>query len=336
MSLPGVVQNNGIETVTSMKFSILAALVCALFSPLASAQNYPSKPIRWIVPSTPGDGSDAMGRMIADRLSREIGQTVFIENKPGAGGVLGSEFTAKSAPDGYTMIVGNAGSHGVNAGIYTKLNYDVVKDFTPVALICTTPNVLVVNPSVKVKTMAEFLAYAKANPGKLNYASGGVGSSAHMSAELFKSMAGIDMAHIPYKGSAPAVNALMADESQVMVGNLPPWSALIKSGKVQALAVTTPKRHHSLPDVPAMSETLPGFDTLAWFGVLAPAGTPKAVVTRINALVNQALEHPDVKAKLATLACDPAPSTPEAFATRVTADVARWKKLASERNIRAD
>jgi tripartite-type tricarboxylate transporter receptor subunit TctC len=157
-----------------------------------------------------------------------------------------------------------------------------------------------------------------------------------MSAELFKSMVGIDMAHIPYKGSAPAVNALMADESQVMIGNLPPWSALIKSGKVQALAVTTPKRHHSLPDVPAMSETFPGFDTQAWFGVLAPAGTPKAVVTRINTLVNQALEHPDVKAKLATLACDPAPSTPEAFATRVTADVARWKKLASERNIRAD
>jgi tripartite-type tricarboxylate transporter receptor subunit TctC len=157
-----------------------------------------------------------------------------------------------------------------------------------------------------------------------------------MSAELFKSMAGIDMAHIPYKGSAPAVNALMADESQVMVGNLPPWSALIKSGKVQALAVTTPKRHHSLPDVPAMAETLPGFDTLAWFGVLAPAGTPKAVITRINALVNQALEHPDVKAKLATLACDPAPSTPEAFAARVSGDVVRWKKLAAERNIRAD
>jgi tripartite-type tricarboxylate transporter receptor subunit TctC len=316
--------------------ALACAAICALGSPLAHAQSYPSKPIRWIVPSTPGDGSDITGRLLADKISRELGQPVVIDNKPGAGGVLGSEAAAKSAPDGYTMIVGNAGSHGVNAGIYTKLNYDVVKDFAPVAMICTTPNVMVVNPSVKVKTLAEFLAYAKANPGKLNYASGGVGSSAHMSAELFKSMAGIDMAHIPYKGSAPAVNALMADESQVMVGNLPPWSALIKSGKVQALAVTTPKRHHSLPDVPAMAETLPGFDTLAWFGVLAPAGTPKAVITRINALVNQALEHPDVKAKLATLACDPAPSTPEAFAARVSGDVVRWKKLASERNIRAD
>lgn len=323
-----------------MKLTSTLALACGLFyalgSSMAMAQNYPSKPIRWIVPSTPGDGSDGMGRLIADRISREIGQTIFIENKPGAGGVLGSEAAAKSAPDGYTMIVGNAGSHGVNAGIYTKLNYDVVKDFVPVAMICTTPNVLVVNSSVKVKTLAEFLAYAKANPGRLNYASGGIGSSAHMSAELFKSMAGIDMVHIPYKGSAPAVNALMADESQVMVGNLPPWSAQIKSGKVQALAVTTPKRHHSLPDVPAMAETLPGFDTLAWFGILAPAGTPNEAVRRINTLVNQALEHPDVKARLSTLACDPAPSTPEAFAARVTRDVARWKQLAAERNIRAD
>ena len=311
-------------------------LSCALGSPLALAQTYPSKPLRWIVPSTPGDGSDITGRLIAERLSRELGQPVLIDNKPGAGGVLGSELAAKAAPDGYTMIVGNAGSHGVNAGIYSKLNYDVVKDFVPVAMICTTPNVMVVSPNTKVKTVAEFVAYAKANPGKVNYASGGVGSSAHLSAELFKSMSGADMTHIPYKGSAPAVAGVLSDEVQVMIGNLPPWSAQIKAGKVQALAVTTAQRHHSLPDTPALAESLPGFETIAWFGVLAPAGTPKAVVTRINALVNQALEQPEVKARLATLACDPAPATPEAFATRVTTDVARWKKLAAERNIRAD
>ena len=311
-------------------------LSCALGSPLALAQTYPAKPLRWIVPSTPGDGSDITGRLIAERLSRELGQPVLIDNKPGAGGVLGSELAAKAAPDGYTMIVGNAGSHGVNAGIYSKLNYDVVKDFVPVAMICTTPNVMVVSPNTKVKTVAEFVAYAKANPGKVNYASGGVGSSAHLSAELFKSMSGADMTHIPYKGSAPAVAGVLSDEVQVMIGNLPPWSAQIKAGKVQALAVTTAQRHHSLPDTPALAESLPGFETIAWFGVLAPAGTPKAVVTRINALVNQALEQPEVKARLATLACDPAPATPEAFATRVTTDVARWKKLAAERNIRAD
>jgi len=300
------------------------------------AQIYPTKPIRWVVPSTPGDGSDVTGRLLADKISRELGQAVVIDNKPGAGGVLGSDAVAKSPADGYTMIVGNAGSHGVNAGIYSKLPYDVVKDFVPVALICTTPNVMVVSPNTKAKSVAEFVALAKANPGKLNYASGGVGSSAHLSAELFKSMTGTEITHIPYKGSAPAVSALLADESQVMIGNLPPWAAQIKAGKVQALAVTTAKRHTSLPDVPALNESLPGFETVAWFGVLAPAATPKSVVERMNAVINQALDQADVKARLATLSCDPAPGTPETFAQRVNADVARWKKLASERNIRAD
>lgn len=314
----------------------IAGVVLSLTSQMAGAQSYPSKPIRWVVPSTPGDGSDVTGRLIADKISRELGQPVVVDNKPGAGGVLGSEIVAKSTGDGYTMIVGNAGSHGVNAGIYTKLNYDVVKDFVPVAMICTTPNVMVVSPNTRVKTVAEFVAFAKANPGKVNYASGGVGSSAHLSAELFKSMTGVEMTHIPYKGSAPAVAGVLSDEVQVMIGNLPPWSAQIKAGKVQALAVTTGKRHHSLPEVPALTESLPGFETVAWFGILAPAGTPRAIVERMNLLINQALEQPDVKARLATLSCDPAPVTPDAFATRVSSDVARWKKLAAEKNIRAD
>jgi tripartite-type tricarboxylate transporter receptor subunit TctC len=321
---------------TVLKAALNATFVGALWGGSALAQTYPNKPIRWVVPSTPGDGSDITGRIIAERLSRELGQPVVIDNKPGAGGVLGTEAAARSAPDGYTMIVGNAGSHGVNAGIYTKLPYDVVKDFVPVAMICTTPNVMVVSPSVKARNVAEFVALAKANPGKFNYASGGVGSSAHLSAELFKSLTGTDLTHIPYKGSAPAVAGLLGDEVQVMIGNLPPWSAQIKAGRVQALAVSTAQRHHSLPEVPALAESLPGFETLAWFGVLAPAGTPRAVVERINTLVNQALEQPEIKARLATLACDPAPSTPEAFASRVSGDVARWKKLATEKNIRAD
>jgi tripartite-type tricarboxylate transporter receptor subunit TctC len=289
-----------------------------------------------VVPSTPGDGSDLTGRLIAEKISRELGQPVIIDNKPGAGGVLGSELVAKSAPDGYTMIVGNAGSHGVNAGIYSKLNYDVVKDFIPVALFCTTPNVMVVSPNTRAKSVAEFTSLAKSSPGQYNYASGGVGSSAHLSAELYKSMTGTFLTHIPYRGSAPAVAGLLGEEVQVMIGNLPPWSAHIKAGKVKALAVTSAKRHPSLPDVPALGEILPGFETVAWFGVLAPANTPKAVVERINALVNQALEQPDVKARFDTLLCDPAPGTAESFSARVSADVARWKKLAAERNIRAD
>ncbi len=313
-------------------------LVCWAAGALAPvfAQTYPAKPVRWVVPSTPGDGSDITGRLIADRISRDLGQPVVIDNKPGAGGVLGSDAVAKAAPDGYTMIVGNAGSHGVNAGIYAKLPYDVVKDFVPVALICTTPNVMVVSPSIKAANVADFIAYAKANPGRVNYASGGVGSSAHLSAELFKSLTGVEMTHIPYKGAAPAVAAVLAGESQVMIGNLPPWAAQIKAGRVQALAVTTAQRHHSLPEVPALAEALPGFETLAWFGVLAPAGTPPAVVERMNRVINQALEQPEVKARLAGLSCDPAPTSAQAFAARVSGDVARWKKLAAEKNIRAD
>lgn len=311
-------------------------LTCSICALGVQAQSWPSKPIRWVVPSTPGDGSDLTGRLIAEKISRELGQPVIIDNKPGAGGVLGSELVAKSAPDGYTMIVGNAGSHGVNAGIYSKLNYDVVKDFIPVALFCTTPNVMVVSPNTRAKSVAEFTALAKSSPGQYNYASGGVGSSAHLSAELYKSMTGTFLTHIPYRGSAPAVAGLLGEEVQVMIGNLPPWSAHIKAGKVKALAVTSAKRHPSLPDVPALGETLPGFETVAWFGVLAPANTPKAVVDRINALVNQALEQPDVKARFDTLLCDPAPGTAESFSARVSADVARWKKLAAERNIRAD
>ena len=319
-----------------MKASLALLLALNLGVPAASAQAWPSKPIRWVVPSTPGDGSDVMGRLIAEKIGRELGQTVVIDNKPGAGGVLGSEFVAKSAADGYTMIVGNAGSHGINAAIYTKLNYDVVKDFVPVALICTAPNVMVVSPGTKAVNVAEFVAFARANAGKVNYASGGIGSSSHLSGELFKSLAGVEMTHIPYKGASPAVTAVLADEVNVMIGNLPPWSAHIKAGKVQALAVTTAKRHASLPDVPALAETLPGFETVAWFGVLAPAGTPKAVVERVNAVINQALELADVKARLATLGCDPAGTTPEAFAGRVNGDVTRWKKLATEKQIRAD
>ena len=314
----------------------LALALALAAAPAAWAQAWPSKPIRWVVPSAPGDGSDTTGRLIAEKIGRELGQSVVIDNKPGAGGVLGSEFAAKAAPDGYTMIVGNAGSHGINAAIYTKLNYDVVKDFVPVALICTAPNVMVASPGSKVTNVAEFVAYAKANAGKVNYASGGIGSSSHLSAELFKSLAGVEMTHIPYKGASPAVAAVLADEVSVMIGNLPPWSAQIKAGKVRALAVTTATRHASLPEVPALAESLPGFETVAWFGVLAPTGTPKAAIDRVNAAVNAALGDAEVKARLASLGCDPAGATPEVFASRVNGDVARWKKLAAEKQIRAD
>lgn len=324
---------------TQSKFWRLnAALALLAMTGLCSAQvqSYPNKPIRWVVPSTPGDGSDSTGRLIADQVSRELGQPVVIDNKPGAGGVLGSEAVAKSPADGYTMIVGNAGSHGINAAIYSKLNYDVVKDFAAVGLICTTPNVMVVGPGIQARTVNEFVAFAKASGGKLNYASGGVGSSAHLSAELFKSLTGVEMMHIPYKGSSPAVAGLLSGEVAMMIGNLPPWSAQIKAGRVNALAVSTAKRHPSMPDVPALAESYPQFETVAWFGVLAPAGTPTAIIERVNVAINKALVQPEVRARLITMGCDPAPGTADSLASRIQNDVTRWKKLAAEKQIRAD
>jgi tripartite-type tricarboxylate transporter receptor subunit TctC len=287
------------------------------------------------VPSSPGDGSDTFGRLLAERVGNALGQTIVVQARPGAGGIVGSEYVAKAAPDGYTMVVGNAGSHGINAAIYEHLPYDVQKDFVPVALICTAPNVMVVSPSVKARNVREFIDYLKKNPGKVDYASGGVGSSAQMSAELFKSVAGVDMMQVPYKGATPATASILANETQVMIGNLPPWLPLLKSGKVHALAVTSLQRDPALPDVPPLSDTLPGFETVAWFGVLAPAGTPPAIVDLMNKQINAALAQQDLRNKLEQLSCTPSPDTPQAFAARIDADITRWKALARKMNIHA-
>jgi len=320
----------------NMPLTTALAFGLALAASTAFAQSYPERPVRWIVPSAPGDGSDTTARLIGALVARELGQPVVIENKPGAGGVIGSESAATSQPNGYTMIVGNAGSHAINAAIYTKLRYDVVKDFEPVALFCTAPNVMVVSPAVKANTVPEFAAYARANPDMLNYASGGVGSSAHMSAELFKSITGTKLTHVPYKGSGPAIMAVLSDEAQVMIGNLPPWLTQIKAGKAKALAVTSARRNENLPDVPTMSEYYPGFETEAWFGLFAPRNTPRAVIDRMNAAVNKVLAEPAVKEQLGSLSCEPAPMSPEAFRSRLAAEVARWKELAASNHITVD
>jgi tripartite-type tricarboxylate transporter receptor subunit TctC len=317
-------------------FAGLAAALAVFSTSAPAASQYPDKPIRWVVPSSPGDGGDVTARLIAQKVSVTLGQSIVIENRPGAGGVLGSQFVAQSAPDGYTMVVGNAGSHEINAAIYHNLHYKVVDDFAPVALFCTAPNVMVVSSEIEAKDVPAFVALAKSEPGKLNYASGGVGSSSHMSAELFKKITGTDIRHIPFKGSTPAVSALVANQVQVMIGNLPPWVELIKSGKVRALAVTSSKRDPALPNVPTMSEYYPGFETVAWFGLLTPAATPKAVVDKVNAAVNDALKQKDVQDLLANLSCAPAPGTPAAFSERIKTNVARWQKLAKDIGISAD
>jgi tripartite-type tricarboxylate transporter receptor subunit TctC len=310
-------------------------LVAALALPCAA--QFPERPVKIVAPSTPGDAPDVIARALAERLGAALGQPVVVENKPGAGGVVGSEYAAKAPADGYTLIMGNAGSHSVNAALYTKLSYDPVADFASVALVATAPNIMVVNPAVPARTVAEFIAYAKANPGKLNYASGGNGSSAHLSAELFKLMAGIDMTHIPYKGASPAIADVIAGNAQVFIGNLPPVLPQVKAGNLRALGVTTLTRSPELPDVPTIAESgVPGYETVAWFGVFAPAATPKATVTRLNAEINRIVSTAEFRDLLARLGTSPAPGTPEAFAARIAADVAKWKRVVAAGKISVD
>ena len=314
----------------------VAAVLLAAFAGNAAAQ-YPGKPIHIVVPSAPGDGSDLTARLISDKLSTALGQPVIIDNKLGAGGVVGTEFAARQPPDGYTLIMANAGSHAINAALYSKLSYDPAKDFAAVALVAVSPNMMSVNPSLPVKSVGEFIAYAKAHPGTINYASGGNGSSAHLSAELFKSMTGVQMNHVPYKGSTPALTDLIGGQVQVMIGNLPPMLPHVKSGKLRALAVTTAKRYPGLPDVPTVAESgLTGFETVAWFGLFAPAGTPKDIVNRLNREVNAIAALPEVRERLLGLGMQPVLGTPEEFTARQTADIAKWKKVVAESGARID
>ncbi|MEO7761832.1 MAG: tripartite tricarboxylate transporter substrate binding protein [Casimicrobiaceae bacterium] len=313
----------------------LGAVLCGLAF-VAHAQ-YPSKPIHIVVPSAPGDGSDLTSRLISDKLAAVLGQSVIVENKMGAGGVVGTEYAARQPPDGYTLIMANAGSHAINAALYSKLSYDPAKDFVAVALIGVAPNMMAVNPSLPVKTVAEFIAYAKANPGTINYASGGNGSSAHLSAELFKSMTGIRMNHVPYKGATPALTDLIGGQVQVMIGNLPPILPHVKSGKLRALAVTTAKRYPGLAEVPTVAESgLAGYETLAWFGLFAPAGTPKDIVIRLNREVNAIIAQPEVRERLLGIGMEPAAGTPEEFTARQAADIAKWKKVVADSGAKID
>ena len=308
-----------------------------VFAAATHAQTFPVKPIKIIVPFAPGGSNDILSRVLGAKLSTRLGQSVVIENRAGGGGTLGTEFVAKSAPDGYTMIVGNAGSHGVNAGIYTKLNYDVVKDFVPVALICTTPNVMVVNPSVKVKTMAEFLAYAKANPGRLNYASPGVGTPHHLSMELFKNTAQVFLTHIPYRGTAPAVTDLLGGQVDAMF--LPIHVALpqIKAGKLVALGIGSDQRHPLLPNVPTLSEAKAGkVNVDMWYGIFAPKNTPNDIVQAFNREIKTILASEDVQKAFQPQGMDPANSTPEEFGKLVERDANRWAELIKIQNIKAE
>jgi len=319
-----------------MQIINILTIAAALVAAPVLAQTYPAKPIKLVAPSTPGDAPDVIARLVADKLSVALGQQVVVDNRPGAGGVVGSDFVAKAAPDGYTLIMGNAGSHGINAAVYSKLPYDIQRDFAPVSQVAVAPNVMVINPSLPVQNVAEFIAYAKKQPGKLSYASGGNGSSAHMSMELFKSMAGVEIEHIPYKGSSPALTDVVAGQVAVFIGNMPPTVPLIKGGKLRALAVTTRSRSALMPELPTIADTLPGFETVAWFGVLAPAGTPPDVVNRLSGEIAKIARSPEMREKLVAMGAEPVGSTPEEFKAVIDRDIAKWKPLAQKVGIKID
>ena len=299
--------------------------------------DYPTKPIRLVVPFPPGGATDLIARAVAQKLGETWGQSVVVDNRPGAGGNIGTELVARSAPDGYTLEMGTVGTHAINASLYSKMPYDHVRDFVPVILVAGVPNVLEVNPALPVNSVQELIAYAKANPGKLNFASSGSGTSIHLSGELFKVMAGVQMTHVPYKGSAPALQDLIGGQVQLMFDNLPPSLPQIKAGKLRALAVTSAGRAPALPDTPTVAEAgLPGFEASSWFGVLAPAGTPPEIVNKLNAEIAKWLASPGAKEKLANVGANIAGGTPEDFARHIQAETAKWAKVVKESGAKVD
>jgi len=301
------------------------------------AQSYPTKPIRIVIAQAPGSATDVISRVVGNQLSEALGQPIVIDARPGAGGALGTEVAARSAPDGYTLFMANNSTHGSNPAVYAKLPYDAIKDFAPISFVASVPYVLVVDPSLPVKTVQEFIALAKARPGKMNYASAGNGSTHHFCGELLKSMTGIDIQHIPYKGSGPGIAGLLGGEVSMMFANVADIGSQVKGGKVKALAVTTPRRSSLLPDVPTMPEAgLPDFEITSWFGLLAPAGTPTPIIGRLNAETVKVLGRADVKATLGAQGLEVASSSPEQFAAHIKNEIARFGKIAKAAGIKAE
>ena len=317
----------------------LAIAALALMLPFVSiAQTaYPNKPVRILVPFPPGGPADALARIVGDKLGQALGQPFVIENKPGAGGNIGMEQGAKAAPDGYTLTLAPTGNLTIAPSLYAKLPYDPAKDYAPITVIATVPNLLIVHPSVPAKTLRELIALAKAKPGTLNYASPGNGSGPHLAGELLKSMAGIDIVHVPYNGVGPAMAGVLAGDVQLFFAQSSAALAHVKSGKVIALGVASPKRIVAAPELPTIAEAgLPGFEVISWYGLVAPAGTPAPIVERLQVEIAKALASSDVREKISTLGAEPLGNSPVEFATMQRAEAARWAKLARDANIHAD
>ncbi len=303
----------------------------------AHAQSYPSKPVRIIVAQAPGAQSDLFTRLLGQKLGETLGQPVISDPRPGAGGMLGAEIAARAAPDGYTLLMGTNSTHGSNPVLYAKTPYDPIRDFAPITLTVGTPYVLAVHPSVPVTTLKQLIAFAKARPGQLNYASAGNGSTHHLCGELLKSMAGIDIVHVPYKGGPPANAAVLGGEISTQFASISSLHTNIKSGKLKGLGVTTLRRSSLLPEVPTVSEAgLPGFEMLSWFGLLAPAATPRAIINRLNAETIKALTTPEMKSAIGAQGSEVMSGTPEQFADFIKSEIARIGKIAKTAGIKAE
>ncbi len=312
---------------------VLTSLLAAAAAP-AWSQAFPNKPIRLVVTFPPGGAPDILARLFGEKA--QLGQTIVIDNKPGAGGNIGADFVAKAPADGYTLVMGTVGTHSINGALYSKMPYDMVKDFVPVAHVASAPNLLVVTNDLPVKSVAELISYMKANPNKLSFGSPGIGSSVHVSGELFKSLTGTSMTHVPYKGRQFAIPDLVGGQIQLMFDNMPSALPMAKEGKIRALAQTTAKRSSAAPDVPTVAETVPGFEATTWFAVFAPAGTPRDVVLRVNAEMQRVFKLPDVVDKLKALGLEPWISSPEELARYQGTEITKWAKVVKDSGAKAE
>ena len=323
-----------LSSVARRAILIAAAALTALSSSASYAQSFPTKPIKLVVTFPTGGAPDILSRTFSEKA--QLGQQVLVDNKAGAGGNIGADFVAKSAPDGHTLVMGTVGTHSINGALYEKMPYDMVKGFAPIALVASAPNLLVVNNDLPVKSVPELIAYLKANPNKLSFGSPGIGSSVHVSGELFKSMTGTSMTHVPYKGRQFAIPDLVGGSIQLMFDNMPSALPMAREGKIRAIAQTTAKRSAAAADVPTVAETIPGFEATTWFALFAPAGTPRPVIDRLHAEVVRVFQLPDVQEKLKTLGLEPILSTPDELARYQASEIVKWAKVVKESGAKAE
>ncbi|HYC49327.1 MAG TPA: tripartite tricarboxylate transporter substrate binding protein [Burkholderiales bacterium] len=321
-----------------MKTILSALLVVSCVGAQAQGvENYPTRPVRWIVPFAPAGPTDLMSRAVAEKLSQRFGQQFVVDNRPGAGGNIGAELVAKSPPDGYTLMIGHVGTHAINATLYPKIGFDPVRDFTPISLIATYSLGLFVHPSVPAKTPKDLIAYAKAHPGQINFASAGNGGPTHLTAELFKSSAGIDIVHVPYKGNAAALTDLIAGRAHMFFSNLLTAMPHVRAGKLRAIGISGSKRAPQAPDLPTIAESgLPGFSVVPWYGALAPAGLPRPLLTRLNSEIVRAIADRDLQERFVPQGVNLESSTPEHFGALIKSEVVRWRKVVREAGAKVD